>query len=161
MTGELKQRTEILAPHYMKVLKYNGDNPTKVLKIMPNLIKSIFKVTSTNFFEDRFKWDNVFENNDFFAAWRGVYTEDERTKLWVDVKVQGTQNEKTKAGNVTIWLRAYIITKFKFLTSIDKLLLKIYSMYFYSNQRRFYNEKARRNVDILEKEIRTQLGMRR
>lgn len=159
MAGELRQRNEVLAPHYLKVIRYNGDNPTKVLKIIPGLIRSIFKVTSTNFFEDRFKWDNVRENNDFYDTWRGKYTEDERSTLWVDVKVQGTQNEKTLDGNVTIWLRAYIITKFPYSNFLHKAIQKVYSRYFYSEQRRMYNEKARRNIDILEKEIRTQLGM--
>ena len=156
---ELKQKTEVLAPHYVKVLKYEGENVTRVLKIIPNLIKNVFKVTSTNFFEDKFKWDNVSENNDFYGQWRGKFGEDKRTDLWVDVRAQGTQNEKTKKGNVAVWLRAYTMTKFPYRNSFDKLLLRFYSHYFYSSQRRFYNEKARRNLDILEKEIRTQLGM--
>jgi len=159
MAGELRQRTEVLAPHFLKIIRYTGDNPTKVLKMMPGLIRGIFKVTSTNFFEDRFKWDNVVENNAFFDTWRGKYTEDERTTLWVDVKVQGIQNEKTKEGNVTIWLRAYLITKIPYSNFLHKVIQKIYSKYFYSDQRRMYNEKARRNLDILEKEIRAQLGM--
>lgn len=159
MAGELMQRTEVLAPHYLKIIRYTGDNPTKVLKIMPGLIRGIFKVTSTNFFEDKFKWDNVLENNAFFDTWRGKYTEDERTTLWVDVKVQGIQNEKTKEGNVTIWLRAYLITKIPYSNFLYKIIQRVYSKYFYSEQRRFYNEKARRNLDILEKEIRAQLGM--
>jgi hypothetical protein len=159
MAGELKQRTEVLAPHYVKVIKFKGDNPTKVMKIIPGLIRSIFKITSTNFFEDRFKWDNVTENNAFFDTWRGKYSEDERTTLWVDVRVQGIQNEKTKEGDVTIWLRAYLITKIPYSNFLHKVIQRIYSTYFYSDQRRMYNEKARRNLDILEKEIRAQLGM--
>jgi len=159
MAGELVQRNEVLAPHYLKTIKYSGDSPTKVMKIIPGLIRGVFKVTSTNFFEDRFKWDNVTENNMFFDTWRGKFTEDKRTTLWVDVRVQGVQNEKTKEGNVTVWLRAYLITKFPYSNFLHKIIQRIYSTYFYSDQRRMYNEKARRNLDILEKEIRAQLGM--
>jgi len=53
--GELKQRIEVLAPHYVKVIKFSGNHPSRVLKIIPNLIKEIFKITSTNFFEDVIK----------------------------------------------------------------------------------------------------------
>ncbi|MFH1228824.1 MAG: hypothetical protein V1678_00170 [Candidatus Aenigmatarchaeota archaeon] len=157
--AELKQRNDVLAPHYVKVVKYNGENTTKVLKFIPSLIKSTFKVTSTNFYEDFFKWDNVTEVNDFFAAWRGKYSYDNRTSLWVDVKVQGVQNEKTKKGNVTIWIRGYIITKFTYENILMKSLLRLYSYYFYSGQKIKYNEEAKRNLDIFEKEVKTQLGI--
>ena len=156
---ELKQRSEVLAPHFLKTMKFEGENTTRVLKILPSLIRSVFKVTSTNFFEDKFKWDNVSENNDFYGQWRGKYGEDKRTTLWIDVRTQGTQNEKTRKGNVTIWLRAYFITKFPYRNVLDKTLLRVYSYYVYSNQRRFYSEKTRRDLDIMEKEIRAQLGM--
>jgi len=155
--GELKQRIEVLAPHYLKTLKYSGDHPSLVLKFMPGLIRNIFKITSTNFFEDIIKWDNLTENNTFFGAWRGRDGKDERTTLWAEVKVQGEQNEKTKKGNVTIWLRSYLITKFPYSNALHKGILRIYSHYFYSEQRRRYTEEARRLLDILEKEIRVQL----
>jgi len=157
--GELKQKTEVLAPHYLKTLKFSGDHPSNVLKIIPPLIREIFKITTTNFFEDIVKWDNLTENNSFFAAWRGKDGKDERTTLWVDVKVQGEQNEKTKKGNVTIWLRSYLITKFPFSNSIQKGIIRAYSHYFYSEQRRKYTEEARQLLNILEKEIRTRLGI--
>jgi hypothetical protein len=157
--GELKQRNDVLAPHYVKVIKYNGENTSKVLKTIPALIKSTFKVTSTNFYEDQFKWDNVTEVNDFFAAWRGKYGYDTRTNLWVDVKVQGVQNEKTKKGNLTIWIRGYLITKFAYKYEFMKYFLRMYSYYFYSGQRIKYNEESRRNLDKFEKELRVQLGI--
>jgi hypothetical protein len=156
---ELKQRTETLAPHYLKTLKFTGNHPSIVLKFIPGLIKNTFRVTSTNFYEDKIKWDNASENNMFFAAWRGKYTEDARTDLWVDVKVQGEQNEKTKKGNVTIWLRSYLITKFKYSNDLIREFLRLYSYYFYSERRRLYTEEARRLLSILEKEIRVQLGI--
>ncbi|MEM5778232.1 MAG: hypothetical protein QXD43_02420 [Candidatus Aenigmatarchaeota archaeon] len=157
--GELKQRTEVLAPHYVKVIKFSGNHPSRVLKFIPGLIKEIFKITSTNFFEDVIKWDNLTETNKFYAAWRGKDGKDERTTLWVDVKVQGEQNEKTKIGNVTIWLRSYLITKFPYSNSLHKLILRTYSYYFYSEQRRKYAEEARKLLNILEKEIKTQLNI--
>lgn len=155
--GEIKQKIDVLAPHYLKTLKYNGEQPSRVLKIIPPLMKSIFKVTSTNFFEDIVKWDNLTENNLFYNVWRGRDGKDERTVLWVEVRVQGEQNEKTKKGNVTIWLRSYLTTTFKYSNEIMKGLLRMYSYYFYSEQRRRYTEEARRLLDILEREIRMRL----
>lgn len=157
--GEVKQRIEVLAPHYLKTLKFSVDHPSRVLKIMPGLMKNTFKVTSTNFFEDQIKWDNLTEMNKFYGAWRGKDSKDERTVLWVEVKVQGEQNEKTKKGNVTIWLRSYLMTKFSYGNEIVKSILRLYSHYFYSEQRRVYTDEARKLLDILEKEIRVQLGI--
>ena len=157
--GEIKQRTDVLAPHYLKTLKFTGNHPSITMKMMPSLIRSIFKITSTNFFEDIIKWDNSTENNMFYGVWRGRDTKDERTTLWVEVRVQGEQNEKTKKGNVTIWLRSYLITKFKYGNDLIKGILKLYSYYFYSQRRRLYTEEARKLLNILEKEIRVQLGI--
>jgi len=157
--GELRQKIDVLAPHYLKTLKYNGDNPSRVLKIIPPLMKVCFKITSTNFFEDIVKWDNLTENNMFYNVWRGRDGKDERTTLWVEVRVQGEQNEKTKKGNVTIWLRSYLITTFRYSNEIMKSLLRMYSYYFYSNQRRVYTEEAKKYLDRLETEIRKQLGI--
>jgi hypothetical protein len=157
--ADLLQRTEVLAPHYLKVLKLEIEQPSRALRIIPNLIRSTFKVTSTNFFEDHFKWDNTSEDNAFFDAWRGKYGYDERTTLWVDIKAQGVQNEKNKKGSLTVWLRAYLITKLTYSNFIHKAILRVYSSYFYSDQRRKYSEEVRRNMDILEKELKTQLGV--
>ena len=157
--GEIKQRVDVLAPHYLKTLKFSGEHPSKLFKIIPPLIKTVFKITSTNFFEDVIKWDDTTENNMFYGEWRGKDGKDERTTLWVSVKIQGEQDEKTKKGNVTVWLRTYLITKFPYASVIDKELLRVYSYYFYSERRRKYTEDARRLLSILEKEIRTQLGI--
>lgn len=157
--AEIRQRSEVLAPHYSKVLKYSGERPSRVLKFIPGMIRTVFKVTSTNFFEDIFKWDNLTENNLFYAAWRGKDTKDNRTALWVDVKVQGEQNEKSKDGNVTIWLRSYLITKFPYNNDFQKGIIRIYSRFFYSDQRRRYSEEARVLLNTLEREIRLQLGL--
>jgi hypothetical protein len=158
---EIKQKIEVLAPHYLKTLKYSGDHPSRVLKFIPSLIKDVFRITSTNFFEDDIRWDNSSENNMFYGAWRGKDGKDERTTLWVDIKVQGEQDEKTKKGNVTIWLRSYLITKFSYSNPLIKELLRVYLYYFYSERRRQYTEEARKLLDIIEKEIRTQLEIMR
>ena len=157
--GEIKQRAEVLAPNYIKVLKFSGEHPSRVLKMIPTLMKEIFKITSTNFFEDLMKWDNLTEDNKFFGAWRGRDGKDARSDLWVDVKAQGEQNEKSKNGNVTVWLRSYLITKFKYSNSLVKGLLRVYAYYFYSEQRRKYTDEARDRLNILEKELKTQLGL--
>ena len=155
--GEIKQRVEVLAPHYLKTLKFSGYHPSRTLKIVPTLIREVFKITSTNFFEDVIKWDNSSENNMFFGAWRGKDTKDERTTLWAQIKVQGEQNEKNLKGNVTVWLRSYLITTFQYSNPLIKELLRLYAYYFYSERRRLYTEEARNLLNMLEKELRTQL----
>jgi len=58
-----------------------------------------------------------------------------------------------------VWLRSYLITKLSYSNPIQKGLLRFYSYYFYSERRRQYTEVARKLLDILEKEIRAQLGI--
>jgi len=52
-----------------------------------------------------------------------------------------------------------LLTKFPYNNSLQKFILRTYSHYFYSEQRRKYTEEARQNLSILEKEIRVQLGI--
>jgi hypothetical protein len=157
--SELQMKADILAPEHTKVIKFSGDHPSKTFKFIPNLIKEVFKITSTNFYEDKIKWDKSDDPIGFYGEWRGVDKKDNRTTIWVKIKVQGNQTEKEKKGEVTIWISGVIITKITYSNVIDKSLFKAYSRFFYSNQRRYYIEEARTRFKILENEIKRELGI--
>jgi hypothetical protein len=50
--------------------------------------------------------------------------------------------------------------KLSYKYSFMKGIMLAYARFFYSEQRRKYIDKWRRNVDIIERELRAQLGIR-
>lgn len=154
---ELEIKTDILAPRHQKTIEYSGDYPSRLFKVIPPLMKDIFKITSSNFFEDKIKWDTSGEPTEFFGQWRGRDGKDRRTDVWVIVKVQGKQSPTEKKGSAVITIRGIIETSFPYSNLIDKSLVKTYSYFFYDKQRRYYIEEARRRFDILENEIKKEL----
>lgn len=154
---QLVMKSDILAPAHTKTLKFFCDHPSKLMKVMPSLIKETFKITSTNFFEDRIKWDISADPVEFYGEWRGKDTKDNRTTLWVSVKLQGKQSLKEKKGEITIWLSGSLITQIPYSMIIDKTLYRIYAYYFYSNQRRYYSSIARDLFGKLEEVIKKEL----
>jgi len=102
---ELQLKTDILAPRHVKTLKFSGFFPSRFLKLIPSLIKGVFRLSSTRFFEDKIKWDKSADPIEFYGEWRGRDDKDERTSVWVKIKVQGVQKEKDKHGEITIEIK--------------------------------------------------------
>jgi hypothetical protein len=153
----LKLKSDVLAPHNVKTIKFSGDHTSRILKIIPPLMKNIFKITSTKFFEDSVKWDTSGDPTSFYAVWRGRDDKDARTSVWVIVKVQGDETEKDKKGNLTIYISGILVTTLPYDNAFWKVISQTYSRVFYSEQRRRYIAEARRYLEILESEIRKQL----
>jgi len=156
---ELKLKADILLPQHEKILKYSGSHPSRVLKIIPTLVKDTFKIRSTNFYEDSIKWDTSADPIAFYGAWRGVDSKDARTSLWVNVKVQGEQEDKSKKGEVTIWISGTLVTDLPYTNILEKMISRSYSYLFYAEHRRRYIAEAKRLFEIFEGEIRKQLEM--
>ena len=156
---ELKYIADVFSPHYVKTIKYSGDHPTTTLKTIPALMKSIFRITSTNFFEDEIKWDKSFEPIEFFGEWRGKFALDGRTTFWIKVKVIGKQNSKDKKGNVTIYIHPYMTTKLPYSNFLDKALALSYSHLFYGEQRRKYITRQLILLKRFEDELKKELGI--
>lgn len=157
---DLKLLSDVFSPHYVKTLRYEGDHPSRTLKFMPNLMKSIFRVTSTNFYEDEVKWDRSSEMIEFYGQWRGKYTHDARTTFWIKVKVIGKQNAKDKKGYVTVYIHPFLVTKLPYTNFLDKALYFSYTRLFYKAQRRKYIEKQLYLSNRFEQELRKELGIR-
>lgn len=157
---KLVMKSDILAPAHIKTLKFSCDHPSRLMKVIPTLMKETFKITSTNFYEDKIKWDTSADPTEFYGEWRVKDTKDNRTSLWVSVKLQGKQSIKERKGEVAVWLSGSLITEIPYSMILDKTLYRIYAYYFYSNQRRFYNEQARTLFIKLEEEIKKVLEIR-
>ena len=156
----LRIAVDVYSPNHQKTIKYTGDHPSRTFKILPPLMRSIFRVTSTNFYEDEIKWDISTEDVVFYGVWRATHPEDGRTKFWIKVKVIGTQNSKTKKGTVTIYIHPYMITKMPYSNFIDKAIAKSYSYFFYGDQRRRYIDKELLYLKEFEEKVREALGIR-
>lgn len=156
---DLRLRADIFSPQHIKVIKYSGNHPSKTLKMIPSLIKFVFRITSTNFYEDEIKWDKSGEPIEFFGQWRGRDGKDRRTDIWIKVKVIGEQNSKDKNGDVTIQIEPYMITKLPYSNFLDKLLAKTYSHFFYGNHRKEYIKRELILLTRFEDELKRQLGL--
>jgi hypothetical protein len=153
----LEIKTDILAPKHAKILKFSGYNPKRFMKIAPNLLKDVLRLSSSNFFEDKIKWDKSTENREFYGEWRGKDGKDNRTDVWVKIKVQGSQNEKEKNGRVEIEIKGEMKTEFDYSNALDKGLYLAYSRLFYSEQRRKYVLEAKRQIETIENELKKEL----
>ena len=155
----LRLVTDVLSPHYDKIIKYSGDHPSKVFKIIPTLIKLTFRITSTKFYEDDVRWDRSTDIIDFYGQWRGKDEKDGRTSIWIKVRVMGKQRTKDKKGNVTIYLEPYMVTKLRYSNFFDKALARMYSYFFYGNQRRKYISRELTYIKQFEDELKKELGI--
>lgn len=154
---ELQLKTDILAPRHTKTLTFSGYYPSRFLKIIPTLMKEVFRLSSTKFFEDKIKWDKSGDPIEFYGEWRGRDDKDARTSVWVNVTVQGTQKEKDKKGEVTIGITSTLVTKLPYSNFLEKILVRVYSYLFYSELRRKYVIKARKSLEILEAGLKKEL----
>ncbi len=154
---ELQLKTDILAPKHIKTLKFSGYYPSRFLKIVPSIMKEIFKLTSTKLFEDKIQWDKSSDPIEFYGEWRGRDDKDARTSVWIKVKVHGIQREKDKNGEITIEITSTLFTKLPYSNFLEKMLVKTYSYLFYSEQRRNYIIKARRLLEVLENQLKKEL----
>jgi hypothetical protein len=154
---DLKLVTDVLSPHYVKTIRYEGDHPSWTLKLVPFLMRTTFRVTSTNFYEDEIKWDVSAEPIEFFGEWRGRSGIDARTALWVKVKVIGKQSSKDKKGYVTIYIHPYMKTTIPYSNAVDKMIAPVYTKFFYKGQIKKYIERklilCQRFEDYLKKEL--------
>jgi len=156
----LRLVADVYSPHFEKIIKYNGDHPSKVLKIIPPLIKIVFRITSTKFYEDEIKWDSSTDLIDFYGQWRGKDEKDARTAIWIKVKILGKQNKNDKKGWVEIHIHPYMITKIPYTSILEKILAKPYSHFFYGVQRKKYISRELIHLQRFENEIKDQLGLK-
>jgi hypothetical protein len=151
---DLLLKSDILAPEHEKTLKFSLYHPSKIIGMVPELIREIFKVTGSNLFEDEIKWDTSGDITKFYGSWRGKDPKDARSTVWSNVKVLGEQSPKEKKGSITIWISGELIVKLPYKNILEKSIARLYSYMFYSEKRRKYTAEAKGRLGILEDEIR-------
>ena len=157
--ADYKITTDILAPSDKKTIEYTGFHPSKIIKMMPDIIKDTLKVEGGGVFEDKIKWDVSGDPVSFYGDWRGKYAFDGRSFAVFKINVQGSQGAKDKVGKVKITIKGSVETKFPFTTSFHKSAVWFYTYFFYNKQRREYIDMGKILISRIEDEIRSTFNL--
>jgi len=150
---EIKVKYDILSPEPTKSLEFTGTNVSKLISLIPDILKDIFRVEDSSIFEDELKWDVSGEDTEFFGTWRAKVSKDTRTTVWISVKIQGEEN-KDKNGHVVVRMSGTITSSFSFENILEKALGWLHIRNVYSKQLRNYIEESKQQLNKLENEIR-------
>ncbi len=158
--ADYKIKTDILAPSDKKTIEYAGFHPSRMITMMPEILKSAMIIKSKDIFEDKIKWDVSSDPLSFYGEWRARYSfGDVRTKADYKIVVQGSQGAKDKMGKVKITIKGVIETKFPFTTFLHRAAVLFYMYAFYNSQRRKYIDVGKLLVDKIEDEIRSAFNL--
>lgn len=156
---DYKITTDILAPSDKKVIEYAGFHPSRIIKMMPDIIKDTLRVEGGSVFEDKIKWDVSGDPVSFYGDWRGKYPFDGRSNAFFKINVQGSQGAKDRIGKIKITIKGSVETKFPFTTPFHRSALWFYSYLFYNRQRREYIDMGKILVNRIEDEIRSAFNL--
>lgn len=156
---------DCLAPRPQLKIEYIGPNPFGIYRKTEDLLKKIWQVGSVDYWERDFRWDVARDPREFFARVcvnRGM---DFRSKIFVEVSMQGTQFiDSNKNGKLTILIGAKLQSEFELKSAfqrspIYKGLLLIYNKIFYRNVRSGYLKICQDFLDKTNREFRANLSV--
>ena len=153
MAGEIKIKTDVLAPDREFTADYKCYHPTRIMHSMLELGKMIWRVPSSAAYWDKMKWDNTSEQAEFYGEWRVRDTKDGYSKVINKIVVMGTQG-KDKNGKITVKIKPTLETTIPYQTPFDKALFKIYLDTVYRKQILQYVDLAQRRVKEFDYEVR-------
>lgn len=148
---------EVLVPEAEFVAEYTAQNPAKLLGIMLLLMKENWRVSSSNVYTDKIKWDVTGEKILLYGEFRCRDKKDSRTTVWTRIIVMGEQDPKTREGTVQVKVKPRIFMKLESTTALDKALRLIYLNTFYKEQYKKYVDIAKKRVNDFDDLIRFNL----
>ena len=157
MANETTIITDVLSPEREYVAEYTVHNPAKLLGVMLELMKGVWRIPSAAVYTDKIKWDVTGDKVEFYGEWRARDKKDGRTTVWNRIIVQGTQDPKTKDGTATIKLKPMMHTKMESATAIDRAVRMAYLNAFYREQMRAYVVVAKKRVNDFDDAVRLTL----
>lgn len=152
-------KDDLLAPAEKKTLQYSGVHPSRLLKEVPEILKSVLKISGSKVFEEQIKWDVSGDPVGFYGVWKANLPKDAISKIWVKIIIQGSQTKKEKNGSMSVYIFGHLESKFNYSTELHKSLLWLYNFLFYNNQRRKHIEEGKIHVERVEDEIRSLLNL--
>ncbi len=150
---------DLLAPQHAIVREYVGHHPSRVLKEIPDIMKEVWRLKGSKFFEDKIKWDISGDPIDFFGQWRGRDQKYDYSNVWIKVHCIGKMATQTKMGHVTIWLTGTLETKLPYNNVFDEALKYFYLKLIYEQQMKNYLIDAKAKVIEFDNKLRERLDI--
>jgi len=150
---ELKILDDLQAPGDTLKVRFKGPNPAAVLGMIPELLKNVMKISSKDTFETDMRWDAIGSDNGFYGVWMGKRGEDNWTKTFIRVLVQGDQSIADKTGKFELQLKGFIETSYNYSNSFQRMFWLFYNRHFYNEQRRKYIEEGKQDMFDIKEEI--------
>jgi len=158
-TKETEIVTDVLVPEREFTAEYTVSNPAKILGVMLEMMKKVWRVSSSKVYADKIKWDVTGEKIDFYGEWRNRDVKDTRTVIWTRVIAQGVQDPKTKEGTITIKVKSMMKTKMEYVTPFDQAIRHMYMNSFYKTQLQQYVQIAKKRINDFDDDVRIFYGM--
>ena len=154
---EIEIREDLFAPAREIPIKYMGKNTIWILANAMKMLQNTLKVSAVNLREDVVKWDMMSDPPAFYGEWRGLRQEDQWTKTLLKIRAQGKHGKD--GGEVTVWLRGFIMTTYSYSNPASLLLWRLYNHSFYHKQRRAYLENSKSDLLSIRDQIRGAYGI--
>ena len=156
---ELVISADVLAPERIQIITISGQKISKVLRVIPAIMKDIFKLESSAFYEDEMKFDTSGDPINFYGKWRGRVRKDERTTTWYTIIVQGSESKKDGNGTTEVRMIGTITTKLPYDNPLQIAASQAYLYFSYKEQRRKYIVDSKRMLLDFDKEVRREFGV--
>ncbi len=142
--GKIIIKDDCLAPGRYVYLDYHGKNPFEIVKKIGDEIADFFHVTSSQWGEDDFRWDNSDDPAKFYVRfWVDKPAGSQYTRIRFRIRVQGQESQTTKEGLFTLELTGRVVTTFKARNIFLRTFWWIYSYLIYDRRRRTYIEMCK------------------
>lgn len=142
--GTIIIKDDCLAPGRYVYLDYHGKNPFEIVKRIGDELADFFQVTSSQFGEDDFRWDNSDDPAAFFVRyWVKKPAGGQYSEIIFRIRIQGQESQTTKEGFFTMELTGRVETEFEARNIFLRTFWWIYSYLFYDRRRRTYIEMCR------------------
>ena len=151
---------DCLSPTQFVYLTYNGANPYKVYTKITSMMQQFFEISSSGVFEDRFHWDIVGSNIDFFMRMKARRDFGKFTNMFVHMNIRGSRKKDANTGTFTLRVNSYLETNFEYRNPISKTLWYLYSYIFYNKRRRGHLEFCRNTTNDFINEIKEHFNLR-
>ncbi len=159
--GELVYSMDVLAPKHKMVIDLEGRFDPKILRSMPEIMSSVLGIPLYKVYEDKLMWDiSPGERIDIFAKWVALDTEiDPHSVLRYVVEARGFYRPKERGGRLNLTFKAFVDTKMKYFTVIDKKLKEQYVKTIYLPRRKELRKIGWIYIEKLYREVKKLLGI--
>lgn len=150
---------DLIAPKDTLTVKFNGKNPFAAVTIVPQLLRSIMKITTKDVLETDVRWDTLGPMRQFYGMWMGKRYEDRWTTTRIRIIIQGEQHPADRTGSVNIELKGTLLTVYEYSNFIQRSFWWFYNYVFYNKQRRVYLEEGKDKIYEMRDIFQRTLGI--